>query len=491
MHDPNVRELAGRMPVAQQPRVESWLCEVCARLSLSRRHTEAMLSDHLAALDALVQRGLGLTEALTRLDPAQLGQFYRAERTDWYPLDHAAKIYPMSMSLTRMPVFRLSVYFRHAVDPALMQMALTYTMPRFPYFAGTVKCGFFWHYIDGTRRRYAVRPETKLPCAVMKLGAVTSPALRVVYYQNRVSVEFFHVLTDGTGGMVFLRTLTATYLRLLGESVPAAEGLLALSDAPEPAEWRDDFLHGDPVRGAGGFADKRALQLRGMVGYEQPCRVLHYNLSVQALLAQAHEKGVTVTTLMLGYLMLACRDAAHKGRRKIQIQLPVNMRRFYPSRTLRNFSLYGCVRLHPSQIVTLDEALRLLAPQVAAVGDKAALDRTMNLSRRLVKTLRFVPLIIKRPIAYLIYGSLSDGVFTTTFSNLGAVKAPEVFHSYVEKFDFVLGAPIRNKAVCAMVSYGDRAVLTVTKNTHTTAFEDALYAHLVQNGLNPYMEGTA
>ena len=69
----------------------------------------------------------------------------------------------MSMGLKRMMVFRLSCYLKKPVEPAIMQMALSYTIRRFPYFATTVKCGFFWHYIDSAMRRFAVRQEASCP----------------------------------------------------------------------------------------------------------------------------------------------------------------------------------------------------------------------------------------------------------------------------------------------------------------------------------------
>ena len=107
-----------------------------------------------------------------------------------------------------------------------------------------------------------------------------------------------------------------------------------------------------------------------------------------------------------------------------------------------------------------------------------------------MRYLRVVPLIVKRPIAYLIYGKLSDGVFTTTFSNLGAISLPEEMAPYVDKFDFVLGPPIRNRAICSLCSYGDKAVFTVVKNTALPVFENVLYAQMVKHGLQPYVEGS-
>ena len=497
MRQPYIRKVELFFTPAEQKDVCSFLTDARARLHLSRKHTQMLLEDHIHALRYYRQSGLSLRESMQRLDPAQLGDFYLVERNDWYPLDHAAKIYPLSMSQKRMTIFRISGYLNNPIVPELLQMALTYTIKRFPYFATTLKSGFFWHYLDNAMRRFTVREETKLPCSVMRVNEGVSPSLRVVYYQNRVSVEFFHILTDGTGASIFLRSLLREYLRLLGHDIPASEGIFDASAPPEPKEWRDDFVIGDKSPGAHGFMDKQAVQLRGMPSYLKPNRVLHYNLSVEALRAKAKEYGVTITALLLGCLLLACKEAAMPergkprwGKRKIQIQLPVNMRKYYPSETLRNFALYCSVRLHPSEITTLEEILPAVTAQIKEGGSKERLDETMHLTRRLVKTLRFFPMVVKRPLVYLIYGTLSEAVFTTTFSNLGAIRLPPEMTPFVEKFDFILGPPDTSRANFALCSFEDKAVLTVTKNTALTVLEDALYRLLCEAGLAPYMEGS-
>ena len=478
---------------AEQALLTPYLNDVRARIDLRQKYVDQLMEDHVLALKWCVEHGRTLPEAIKCLDPAQLGDFYLRERTAWYPLDTAAKVYPLSMGLKRMMMFRMSVYLKKPVEPVMMQMALNYTIRRFPYFATTIKCGFFWHYIDSAMRRFALKPETKPPCAPIRVNAISSPTFRVVWYGCRLSVEFFHVLTDGTGAAIFLRTLLREYLLLLGCDIPVGEGVFDLADTPDPREWADDFNLADQSASPEGFGDKSALQMRGLAAMEQPSRVLHYNLSVDALRRKAREKNVTITVLLLGCLMLALKDAAetHGGKRKLQIQLPVNMRKFYPSKTLRNFSMYCSIRLHPVEITGLDAILPKLSAQVCMNTGKESLDRTMTLSRKLVRYLRFIPLIVKRPIAYLIYGRLSDGVFTTTFSNLGAIALPVEMQPFVEKFDFVLGPPIRNRAVCSLCSYGDRAVLTVVKNTTLPVFENALYGYLYRLGLEPYVEGTA
>ncbi len=475
------------------PQITRLLEQVENRLELPKKQRLLMRQDYLKALRCFFVSGVPLDEALKRLDPAQLGDFYRLERTDWYPLDHAAKVYPLSMSLNRMMVFRLSGYLQSDVQPALLQIALHHVAARFPYFATTIKCGFFWHYLDGTKRSYRVRPETKLPCAVMRVNAYNSPSFRVVYYKNRVSVEFFHILTDGAGGMFFLKTLLAEYLRLqTGKPIPAEEGVFDVSAQPSPAEWADDFLLGDKPVGAKGFSDQRAIQLSGGQPFETPSRVLHLHLSVEQLKQRAHQLGGSITALLLGYLFLACKEAipTRTGRKRIQIQLPVNMRKFYPSGTLRNFSMYCSIRLKPAEITTLRDIVPLINAQIKEGASKEKLDQTMAMARRLVKALRFVPLIVKRPIAYVLFGALGDGVFTTTLSNLGEINVPNEMRPYLRKFDFVLGPPTLNRATFSLCSYAGTAMLTITKNTQNETVENALYRLLSEDGLEPYVEGS-
>ena len=58
----------------------------------------------------------------------------------------------------------------------------------------------------------------------------------------------------------------------------------------------------------------------------------------------ARSRGVTVTALVLAFMTEAAYAASDESRGDISIQVPVNMRKYCPSRTLRNFSMYFSVR---------------------------------------------------------------------------------------------------------------------------------------------------
>ena len=457
---------------------------------LPQKEKQKMLSDFERAILYYSGTHLPLEEALTRLDPSNLGGFYARPPILWYPLDDAAKIYPLSMNRNQMAIFRLSAYMNEDVIPEILQMALTFTIKRFPYFATTIKKGVFWHYIDSTKKRYSVEPETEIPCKPMNVSISGSQSFRIIYYKSRISVEFFHILTDGTGGTIFLKTLIGEYLRLCGIQIPYVDGVLDINSTPTAAESSNDFSKALPSERSTGFADKPAIQMSGRLAGVRPCQILHFEFNSMKLQAIAKQKGVSVTAFILALMFLAGKAATDETEGSIHIQVPVNMRKFYESNTIRNFSLYCSIRMPLCDINDLDGILPEITKQLSENASKKSMNDMMNATVKLVRILKFIPLFIKRPAARLVYGFLGDKVFSNTLSNLGVIKIPEEMRSYVKKIDFVLGTGITNRASCSMVTLGDTATLSITKMTADPSFENKLYILFKESGLLPDVKGS-
>lgn len=382
------------------PELERLYFALAARIDLPRAQKRALISDFRRAAEVLVSRGLSPAEAAARLGHERLGDFYLSAPDYWYPLDDAAKIYPMSMTDGWMSVFRLSAYLDAPVEPSLLQLALDLTMPRFPFFATRIKRGVFWHYIDGIKRRFTVQPDTELPCAPMNVAAGDSQSFRVLYYGRRVSVEFFHILTDGTGGLAFL------------------------------------------------------------------------------------------TALLLAFMTEAAHAASDESRGDISIQVPVNMRKFCPSKTLRNFSMYCSVRTPWAEAGEAERLLPDITRQLSERASETAMRGMLASTAEMVRLLGRVPLAVKRPAARIAYGFLGERAFTSTLSNLGAAKLPLEVKAHVEKLDFVLGTGERARAACAMVTLKGRALLSVTKLTDDKTFETRLLSLLEGAGVPVKLSGS-
>ncbi len=459
-------------------------------VSLGRKWDSAIREDFEKAFMYYSSIGIPVSTAAARMAPENMGGFYARPPALWYPLDSAAKIYPLSMQNNRMAVFRLSVYLKKDIAPEILQIALTFAIKRFPGFATTVKKGFFWHYLDAAKRRFFIEKEKYVPCRPLDISLSDSQAFRVLYYNNRLSVEFFHVLTDATGGMVFLKTLAAEYLRLLGAVIPVFDGALDINALPRPSETSNDFVKAEKAEKSSGLLEKSAVQMSGDLSKIKPCRILHFKLDALKLIALAHEKNVTVTAYMLSLMFVAGKAATDGESGSVNIQVPVNMRKFYDSETLNNFSLYCGIRLPLSEITSAGAILPEIKRQLTEKGSKASMNCMVRATTGLVKALTWVPLFIKNPVARLVYGFLGEKTFTNTLSNIGVVALPPEMAEHIESFDFVLGTGATNRAYCSMVTFGDITTFSMSKLTADPTFEEVMYRLLEEDGLTPAAEGS-
>ncbi len=482
-------EYTEKLTEEDQSAVRVFFDDFSEHCRLKKREKERLRGDFENALLYYAAAGIPLEKALELLDISHLGGFYARPPVNWYALDDAAKIYPLSMKYGSMAVFRLSVYLREEVVPELLQMALNFTIKRFPSFAVTVKKGFFWHYLDTARRRYQIQPETGIPCQPLNIAYSASQTFRILWYQNRISAEFFHILTDGSGGMNFLKALTAEYLRLKGV-ISDEEGLMHRDDIPDAQEVANEFPRAEVSEKNGGFIDTPAVQMSGALSKTKPCRVLHFRMDADALKTAAKKHNTTVTVYVLSKIFMAVKSASDELEGTISVQVPVNMRRYYPSRTVRNFSLYCGIRFPVGEIADTPEFLQKTAVQLKEKSSREAMGEMMNSTGMLVRTLRYVPLAVKVPAARMVYGFLSDRIFSTALSNIGVVDMPAGYAEHIDHMDFVLGTAGANRALCSMVTFGTSAVLSISKQTADPSFEEALFRLFSADGLVPEAEGS-
>lgn len=475
------------------PDMTAFLHRIFYRVQLPKKETKALKEDFLRLFAFYAAQGMDARAIEARIGDDILGTFYRpASPGEWYPLDSAAKVYPLSMTHTHMTVFRVSAYMREAVEPTALQVALLSTVKRFPVFSTAVRRGVFWHYFDAVRCRFAVRPEEAPPCSYFDLGHRQTPCFQVLYHRDRISLEIFHALTDGAGAMVFLETLVREYLRLLGHTAAEHAVLPCLSDRPREAEAENAFARAARQHKGSGFLHKAALQPGSGRRKRKNARILHFIMPTEALVAAAKKADCTVTVLLTGAIFGAVKETVLLAEPKdlMQVQIPVNMRRFYPSETLRNFSLYAVISI-PFGADMGPALLPEIARQLAEQTSEESLARMLYSANQLASgpLVRMLPLGLKNFVLKKIYGFLGERVLSSTLSNLGRVEAD--FGEHVRFFDFVLGPSCKTNTKCTLVSYKDTAVLTVTDSMRDISFAATVAAALTNMGIPFRIEGVA
>ena len=437
-----------------------------------------------------VEQKYDLDQALKLIDPINLGGFYARPSLLWFPLDDSAKIYPMSLEHGNMPMFRLSAYLKDDIKPILLQMALTFTIKRYPSFATTLKKGVFWHYLDTTKRRFTIHEENDVPCQALKISRSGSQSFRVIYFKNRISVEFFHVLTDGVGGMEFLKSLLAEYIRLLGAKIENDGSIWDINEIPTANEVRNEFSRIPHSDSSSGLINKRVLQMNGKLTKIKPNQILHYKMTSDSLKRAAKRYNTTVTVYLLSLFFISIKAATDSLSGEVSIQVPVNMRKFYPSETVRNFAMYCGIKLDIESITTIEELIPEIKEQLDKKANKEMMSEMITSANKIVTSIKWIPLFIKLPIAKKLYGFLGDQAFTSTLSNVGVIEMPEEYKKYILSMDFVLGTAPNNRSIGGLISYNNITTLSISKMTKDPTFEEKLYELIVNEDIELEMEGS-
>lgn len=410
----------------------------------------------------------------------------------WMRLDNAAKIYPAASSRRWHALFRLSATLTEPVDPDVLLQAQRRMVRRFPSFYVRLRRGMFWYYLEGVDECAAVEPDGESPCMPLQRREKRGLRLRVRYRGNRIAVEFFHAITDGTGGLCFLKTLVAEYLSLrYGVAIPRGDGVLDCDEPPHGAELDDSFL-----ANAGDIAiDRTEANAYHLSGDLEPDGFIHLTTAcvpLAAVTARAKAFGVSLTAYLTALLIdAACQlqqedGTARRRRRPVKICVPVNLRRFFPSETLRNFSSYVNPGVETRLgTYTLEEIVQAVHHYMGteATAKRLGAKFTANVSSERNAALRLAPLFLKNVAMKCGFLMVGDRKTTTILSNLGLVTLPDAMAAHVSRMEFVLGPLSRNPVACAALSYGDTLCLNLTSTLREPALERAFLTRLVRQGV--------
>lgn len=416
----------------------------------------------------------------------------RGKKLRWFRLDNAAKIYPAAQRQNWSNVFRLSATLSQPVDIPTLQSALDATAPRFPSIAAGLRQGVFWYYLQQLSHAPAIRDEGPYPLTRMTRSEMRNCAFRVIAYKNRIAVEFFHSLTDGTGGMIFLKSLLAEYLQQKHSiHIPAEFGILDRQEEPREEELEDSFLkHAGPVN-----ASRKENTAWHLSGTPEPGGFQYltcFRLPVKEVLAKAHEYNVSATNFLCAVMMEALQQMQKekipsiRRRKPIRVLLPVNLRQLYPSQTLRNFAMYTTPELDPRLgEYSFEEICRVIRHRMGMdiTSKQMSTKIATNVSSERSLIIRIIPLFIKNIIMKAIFDTVGERKSCLSLSNLGAVNLPEAMLPYVERMDFILGVQANAPHNCGVLSYGDSLYINFIRNIQEADLEYHFYCVLRNMGL--------
>ncbi len=474
---------------ALQKKLVSCGCKSTLRVAPERWHAYVLyclnenMEDDMAAIDRFLSQNLSPARSLR-----------------WMRLDNAAKIYPAAKRRNWNNFFRLSATLTETVDTEVLRRALDVTVRRFPSIAVRLRRGAFWYYLEEIPKAPPIQPEKSCPLAHAPFHEVRQCAFRVLVYHRRIAVEFFHALTDGTGALIFLKSLLAEYLsQKYGLTIPAEKGVLGRLEEPSEEELEDSF-----ARYAGDVKLSRreatAYHLSGTPEPDGYKDLITMMIPADKLRGCAKGFGVSVTELLCAAMMQAILDLqAEKvprraARKPVKVLLPVNLRTLFPSATLRNFASYITPEIDPRMgDCSFDELCQLVHHKMGMENNRRTMRAKFaaNVASERSPVLRVMPLFIKNLAMKAVFDTVGECKSCLCLSNLGRVELPEVMTPYVTRLDFIIGVQARAPHNCGVVTWNGTAYINCIRSIREPELELAFYRVLHRLGLPVKVESNA
>ena len=410
---------------------------------------------------------------------------------NWYRLDTAALIFPATARRDWSNAFRVSAGLNETVDPELLQRAVNDLRHRFPSYYVALRKGFFWYYLEESDNRVEVRQDFAYPLTFMSSRELKRNCMRVLYYKNRIAVEFFHSLTDGRGGSIFLCNLVARYLELrYGVEIPR-EGLVRdLNQKPTARELEDSFLK-NAAEVAMSRKQETSYRLHGTREARGFRTLTTGVVDTQALLDTAHRYGVTVTALLAAVMVesiiaMQNTERPRKRQRPVKVTIPVDLRRLYGSETLRNFSLVLDVGTDPRfGEYSLEELCRTIWHQLGACATPQHMAGMIaaNVQPQQIVALRLAPVFLKNLVMDAVYRRSGESGGSLNISNITSMPLPEIMRPYVQRVEFIIGPQRSYPNNCSVLSYGGKTYINMIRSIRESELERRFFSRLVELGI--------
>lgn len=410
----------------------------------------------------------------------------------WDKLDNTANVFPVIAGESMTNVYRISVTLQEEIKEELLQEALERVLPWFDVFRVRIRYGVFWYYFETNQKPAPrVKKEYRYPCQFISPNRNRNYLFRVNYYKNRINLEVFHVLTDGMGGITFLRELTYQYLRLSHPELREKLGDGLCSDTSLNRE--DSYLKNYRKSHKKGYKTARAFQVKGEKLRPLELGVMHGYMSIRELKKACKIYGVSINEyLVAAFLWSIYQECLHgaPSKRPISSCVPVNLRPYFNSITMKNFFVIVSAVFHPKkESYTFDEVVQIVAESLQSQINRENLENLFayNVSNEKNFILRAVPLFIKNiAIRYVYHNSARAN--TTTVTNIGNVQVKEEYQSYIKDFSAMLSMSEGQNIKGTICSYLDTMVFTISSNLADTFVQRAFFRRLAEDGISVRIE---
>ena len=454
----------------------------------------------------------------------------------WYELDAFAKTYSSIISEGRTTCFRLSALFSENIDLEILQKVVISLEKKYPFYNSELKKGIFWNYLQQKKAHFMIEEEKTYPCTDIQ----KDNPLRIIYFNNKLSIEIAHFLTDGKGAALFFQDLIEEYLekKYFLENIEKDKKDNLIDKTEKKKEVEIEKINkiinfGKKInKNEKDFENKKFEKnffekTRELLGndsglknsqkneyvdlYEKymrkvskettiksafhlPMKILEkgqYHITtgeidVESLKEESKKYGTTIGKYLLSVYFKILLDRYSQAKNPIVIGVPVDLRKIFEETTYRNFFINITPSMDASLgAYSLSEIITYLDNYFALKITKKefykSIYKAMNPMQNII--IKSVPYLIKRMFFPFIFDYYGERGYTTGFSNLGIFKVNKKYEKYLKGFRFLPPPSKRCKIKMGVVSDCKKVYVNFGNLTANYDIERDFFVYLRKRGI--------
>ena len=454
----------------------------------------------------------------------------------WYELDAFAKTYSSIISEGRTTCFRLSALFSENIDLEILKNVVISLEKKYPFYNSELKKGIFWNYLQQKKTHFIIEEEKTYPCTDIQ----KDNPLRIIYFNNKLSIEIAHFLTDGKGAALFFQDLIEEYLekKYFLENIEKDKKDNLIDKTEKKKELEIEKINkiinfGKKInKNEKDFENKKSEKnffekTRELLGndsvlknsqkneyvdlYEKymrkvskettiksafhlPMKILEkgqYHITtgeidVESLKEESKKYGTTIGKYLLSIYFKILLDRYSQAKNPIVIGVPVDLRKIFEETTYRNFFINITPSMDASLgAYSLSEIITYLDNYFALKITKKefykSIYKAMNPIQNII--IKSVPYLIKRMFFPFIFDYYGERGYTTGFSNLGILKVDKKYEKYLKGFRFLPPPSKRCKIKMGVISDCKKVYVNFGNLTANYDIERDFFVYLRKRGI--------
>ena len=385
-------------------------------------------------------------------------------------LDDQATIYSLSRNKKDPSIFRLSVTLKEDINRDILQKAVEISLQKYQAYKVKMKAGLFWYYLEENTQSPIVTKEKDNPFKNLNTPKNNNYLFKVTYQNNRIDIEFFHTLTDGTGGSEFFKEIIYNYIELFylkGKSKVISTEIIADSENA----YTNNYLK-NPIKVKNPL---KAFTISGKELKQGLVAITHVKIPVSEIKAVSKEKQCSLSIFLVSLLVYSIykeKYQKYNSTKPINVCIPVDLRKYFSTETVSNFVSYIVASIKLEKNDSFEDILIKVKQEFENKLQEEQIVSTMTSNGKAMNNIliKMLPLVIKRPAILL--GTLGfKTIFSTTFSNIGVLNIKDEYKEYIEDYYFTLAPDWAEKIRCGVVSFNDKMVVTFGTNLITSDIE--------------------